>query len=156
MNVAILSRMSTQDLAPGKICVTSPVGTLSPHWEDIWAGGDQERGETRIILHSEEKLISHGEEGGRGRFIGFQTGPGSRYTWWSSYMVSVLLRDEQRKVGRGGVLGCDFMFVQMLEWISATSPHNTLFISAPAPHLNSLLRDDERFFSVFSVWRMVR
>ena len=65
-------------------------------------------------------------------------------------MVSVLLRDEQRKVGRGGVLGCDFMFVQMLEWISATSPHNTLFISAPAPHLNSLLRDDQRFFSVLS------
>ena len=41
---------------------SSPVGTLSPHWElDIWASGDQPAHGDGIILHTKEKLISQGE-----------------------------------------------------------------------------------------------
>ena len=94
MNVAILSRCQHKIWETAKY-VCPARWELCHHIEKIFELVVTRR-ETRIILHSEEKLISHGEEGGRGRFIGFQTGPGSRYTWWSSYMVSALLRDEQR------------------------------------------------------------
>ena len=93
MNVAILSRMSTQDLGSSKICPGPARWELCHHIEKIFELVVTRR-ETRIILHSEEKLISHGEEGGRGRFIGFQTGPGilgGPLTWSPS-----LLREEQR------------------------------------------------------------
>lgn len=101
-----------------------------------WCPG--ERRGTRIILHSEEKLISHGEEGERrGQFIGFQRGSGSRYTWWSSGMVSVLLRaekGEERRRGEGSVVT-----LCLYRCWNGSQPQvlTTHFLSQPQHHIST-------------------